>query len=1126
MNTGIAKNLSKSLILITIFSILLFLIFDFDFHLENETLFLLLSTIFTGLIHLAVSIIAGHAFFQNRDSNVLFISCGMLALGISAMITGFVRLEPSSVNTSVTIYNACAFFGSVCHLTAAVKKRKKLACKWARLAPLLAYMGTVLFVLIVSAGAVKGILPPFVHMGGFTLLRNILLISSIAFYFASAVEFRRQYINRKSEYLFWYTQSLLMMSIGLFGIGVAARVGTLVGWAGRFAYYIGAIFALLSMIAVYRKTKEKGSSYAAVMEEFFANDSCNFRNLAELTTNAVLSIDDTFHILFANTGATALLACARKDLLNASLLDFLEGPHKALLQGSFEKHAASGVNDLAKPTEISMVNRQGQAIALEVAATYQNVTDGYVCTYFMQDITERKKAERALQKALNLNTEIVESISDGFFALNSDWRFTYINRHSAQSVGFEPHELLGKNIWEQLPDLSGGKMESSFRKAMVEKVPVHLELEGKTSGRTYNQNIYPSADGITVYWTDVTDRKETEKALHETKNNLACEIDALNTLYELNSNFIIQADLDTVYASILQAAAYFTHTTKGCIQLYDGDAEKLKIIKGIGLGDAFLRYFSSISLDAGTCGKAYRDKKRCIEEDVRLSPLFIGKPALQYFSEDGIVCVQSTPLISSKGKFVGVLNTYYAQPKVFSDRVKRLLDMLARLAADVIDRTIVEDSLAQFSKELSRQNRLLQAINDVYDKSLTCPSVEDFGDICLDTVEAMTDSTISFIGELSENGMLHNIAISMRGWDQCTMYGSGDHPKETGDFAAHGLYGSVLCNGATLLTNYPSGHPLSIGLPPGHPPLTSFLGVPFIENGKVIGMIAVGNKEGGYTYRDREVLETITPTVMAVLLRKRAEENNRKLVEELKKADENKNEFISALSHELRNPLASVVAGLSLLSLTNDRQEIILANEVIQRQVKQLTHLVDDLLDLTRITNNKIHLKKEKIELLSLVSTVADDHRLLFDRKGICLDVSLGAQAIFLDADPVRIKQIIGNLVQNAAKFTDQGGHVVLAACMQGREALIRVKDDGIGIRPEFLSDLFEPFKQADTSIDRSNSGLGLGLSIVKGIAQLHGGSVRAYSEGPGKGSEFVICLPALPDQEGEQFHGITQASA
>jgi signal transduction histidine kinase len=169
---------------------------------------------------------------------------------------------------------------------------------------------------------------------------------------------------------------------------------------------------------------------------------------------------------------------------------------------------------------------------------------------------------------------------------------------------------------------------------------------------------------------------------------------------------------------------------------------------------------------------------------------------------------------------------------------------------------------------------------------------------------------------------------------------------------------------------------------------------------------------------------------------------------------------------------------------------------------------VDDLLNLTRITNNKIVLDKERVDLKELTLSVVTDSGLLFEEKKICLEAEINEEDICIDVDPVRIKQIIGNLLNNAMKFTNSGGTVKILVFRENNEAVICVKDNGIGIEPEFLPVLFEQFKQADVSIDRRNGGLGLGLSITKGIAELHGGTVSVQSDGMGKGALFCIRLP------------------
>jgi PAS domain S-box-containing protein len=246
--------------------------------------------------------------------------------------------------------------------------------------------------------------------------------------------------------------------------------------------------------------------------------------------------------------------------------------------------------------------------------------------------------------------------------------------------------------------------------------------------------------------------------------------------------------------------------------------------------------------------------------------------------------------------------------------------------------------------------------------------------------------------------------------------------------------------------------------------------------------------------------------------RKKMELELKNTTEELKKADNAKNEFLNALSHELRNPLATIVAGLSLLDLSDDKKQKIQVQEIIQRQINQLCHLVDDLLDLTRITRNKIELKKERIDLKKLALATLEDHRMLFEKKEIALESEITEDILLLDADPVRIQQLIENLLHNAMKFTNAGGTVKLSLLQEKKDVVIHIADNGIGIKPELLPRIFQPFIQADHTLDRRNGGLGLGLSIVKGIAELHGGRVNVYSDGLGKGAQFSIYLPLFTE--------------
>jgi signal transduction histidine kinase len=234
-------------------------------------------------------------------------------------------------------------------------------------------------------------------------------------------------------------------------------------------------------------------------------------------------------------------------------------------------------------------------------------------------------------------------------------------------------------------------------------------------------------------------------------------------------------------------------------------------------------------------------------------------------------------------------------------------------------------------------------------------------------------------------------------------------------------------------------------------------------------------------------------------------EANAQLVE----ADRRKNDFLAVLSHELRNPLAPIKNSLYILDrVAPGGEQARRALGVIDRQATQLSNLVNDLLDVTRITRNKIRLQKQRLDLNELVRRAVEDNRSFFERSDVRLSCDLAASPVLVNADGTRIAQMVGNLLQNAAKFTSHGGHAHISVMAEAGEAVIRVVDNGIGMAPDTVAHLFQPFMQAEQSLDRSKGGLGLGLSLVKGLAELHGGSIQAQSDGLGKGAAFVVRLP------------------
>jgi PAS domain S-box-containing protein len=237
----------------------------------------------------------------------------------------------------------------------------------------------------------------------------------------------------------------------------------------------------------------------------------------------------------------------------------------------------------------------------------------------------------------------------------------------------------------------------------------------------------------------------------------------------------------------------------------------------------------------------------------------------------------------------------------------------------------------------------------------------------------------------------------------------------------------------------------------------------------------------------------------------------RKRIEmDLRSADRRKDEFLATLAHELRNPLAPIRTAAQMLTLPAlEREQLAWARQVIHRQVEHMARLLDDLLDVARITRGKLELRKERVDLGTVVDAAIESARPLITARKHGLTVELSPQLPSVNADPVRLAQVLSNLLTNAAKYTDPPGRIALTARVLDDDTLrISVKDNGIGLSPAALAHIFQMFSQVEDAYSRSEGGLGIGLALVKGLVTLHGGSIEALSDGPGTGSEFIVTLP------------------
>ena len=288
--------------------------------------------------------------------------------------------------------------------------------------------------------------------------------------------------------------------------------------------------------------------------------------------------------------------------------------------------------------------------------------------------------------------------------------------------------------------------------------------------------------------------------------------------------------------------------------------------------------------------------------------------------------------------------------------------------------------------------------------------------------------------------------------------------------------------------------------------LTSYMGVPISVRGRPIGALTFIMAESARAYdaHDLAAAEDLASRAASAV-------ENARLYQALRDSDRRKDEFLALLGHELRNPLAPISNALQVLKLPNADGAIgERARTMMERQLEHLVRLVDDLLDVSRIMSGKVELRREPVELATLIARAVETVQPHLESESHELVLELDPEPLCVDGDIVRLAQVVANLLNNAAKYTERGGRIVLRASREGDDAVLSVRDNGIGIRTEFLPRIFDMFFQAERRTREASGGLGLGLSLVRGLVEMHDGRVEAHSEGSGRGSEFIVRLPLI----------------
>jgi signal transduction histidine kinase/CheY-like chemotaxis protein len=423
-----------------------------------------------------------------------------------------------------------------------------------------------------------------------------------------------------------------------------------------------------------------------------------------------------------------------------------------------------------------------------------------------------------------------------------------------------------------------------------------------------------------LLWQSLSLLSAHAAALRDSEQLVTAELSDMRRLHDVSTSFVAGGDAGSLHHRIVDAAAGILHADCGSLHVLDAERHEARLLAHRALAPEAAAFLARVDVSsASACSTALRTRERVVVADVTVEAALAGSHDLRAYLGGGIRAVQSTPLLSRGGRLLGILSTHWRRPHQPADRELRLLDILARQAADLLERAHAEEALR---------------------------------------------------------------------------------------------------------------------------------------------------------VRDRR-----------------------------------KDEFLAMLGHELRNPLGAITSAAHLLDAASPAAHAT-ARAIIARQAAQLTRLVDDLLDVSRVTRGALAMKKASVSLQEVVASAAEMVRPLVAEQRHELAVALPDEPIPLLVDPARMTQVLGNLLNNAARYTPPGGHLALTAAVEGGDVVVRVQDDGVGMAPELLSRVFEMFVQGPAPAHRAGGGLGIGLALARRLVEANDGSIEARSAGPGKGSEFVVRLP------------------
>lgn len=767
------------------------------------------------------------------------------------------------------------------------------------------------------------------------------------------------------------------------------------------------------------------------------------------------------------------------------------------LRATTEQHQVQAEELKASNEELQALNEELRSAAEELETSREELQSiNEELTTVNQEL--KVKIEEVSQTSNNLQN-LINSTDIATIFLDRGFRVRLFSPTATRLFNLLPGDI-GRPISDITHKLEYAKLlEDAGR--VLEKLHVIEREVHSTEGCDFQMRLLPyrtsddRIQGVVATFMDVTQRKQAEEAV-------AADLEATARLRDLSARMVPEGDIQVLYQEIMDAAVALMRADAGSVQILDQETEELVLLTTRGFDQNMTDYFHRVSARPDTpYGTALATNER-VFFDFDAPEAQDPGGAMRMHVETGYLSGQTTPLVARSGQPIGMVTTYWRARKRPGERELRFLDLLVRQAADLIEQRQADEALGESRKRLALELTDARKLQQISSQLITGDDIDALYEQILDVALALMRSPMGSVQiyqseknqlellvakglDSASVGFLERTAIdsnSLRGMVLAKTERIVAPDLETGGFTAGKEYTDFYRSAGARASQ--------------STPLIS-------RGGHVVGILSTHWREV-HEPAEREL------RLLDVLARQAADLIERKGTEEaLRESDRKKDEFLATLAHELRNPLAPIRNGLELARMESPADSRLGRTiAMMDRQLSQLVHLVDDLLDVARISSGKVELRRQRVDMRKVLASSIESCQLLIDGHRHELVVDMAQDEIPVDGDFDRLSQIFSNLLSNAAKYTPPAGHIQLSLAREENHAVIQVKDTGIGIPAEYLSQVFDLFSQVRSHQPLAAGGLGIGLSLIRNLVQLHGGTVKAESAGQNTGSTFTIRLP------------------